>query len=139
MLPRLVAALFAFLVVAFVVSLNQHLQVMQRWTERPALFAFPVVGLLAGVGIVFGWRTGRDHLLFPCGALIFASAFGTLAASFLPFMVPFSITVDQAASPLSSLVFMFWGAGVFVLPLTLAYTAVVYFIFRGRVADVDTY
>ena len=34
---------------------------------------------------------------------------------------------------------MFWGAGVIVLPLTLAYTAAVYFIFRGRVTDADGY
>ena len=34
---------------------------------------------------------------------------------------------------------MFWGAGVIVLPLTLAYTGAVYFIFRGRVSDADGY
>ncbi len=32
---------------------------------------------------------------------------------------------------------MFWGAGILMLPLTLAYTAVVYFIFRSRVTDED--
>ena len=34
---------------------------------------------------------------------------------------------------------MFGGANVIVLPLTLAYTAAVYFIFRGRVTDADGY
>jgi cytochrome d ubiquinol oxidase subunit II len=28
---------------------------------------------------------------------------------------------------------MFWGAGLFVLPLTLAYTVAVYRVFRGKV------
>ena len=139
LLPALAVSLLVFLAVSLGLSLHRHLQVMQRWSERPALAVFPIAGLAAGAGIGWGWRTGRDKLLFPCGAVIFASAFGTLAASFLPFMVPFSITVTQAAAPHSSLAFMFWGAGIIVLPLTLAYTAAVYFIFRGRVTDADGY
>ena len=138
-LPGLALALLLFLAVSLVVSLSRHLQVMHRWVERPALVSFPVLGLLAGVGIGWAWRRRRDKLLFPFGAVIFASAFGTLAASFLPFMMPFTITIWQAAAPPSSLAFMFWGAGIIVLPLTLAYTAAVYFIFRGRVSDSDGY
>jgi cytochrome d ubiquinol oxidase subunit II len=48
-------------------------------------------------------------------------------------MIPFSITVDQAAAPHSSLAFMFWGEGLFVLPLMLIYTAISYMVFRGKV------
>ena len=125
----------AFLILALAVSLATDLRVMHRWTERPALAVFPLVSVLAAAVGAWAWRGRRDHWLFPCGAAIFASAFGTLAASFLPFMVPFSITVEQAAAPPASLEFMFWGAGVIVLPLTLVYTAAVYWIFRGRVAD----
>jgi cytochrome d ubiquinol oxidase subunit II len=43
---------------------------------------------------------------------------------------------EQAASPRGSLIFMFWGAGLFVMPLTLAYTFVVYRLFHGKVVDV---
>ncbi len=138
-LPALAGALLVFLTVSLGISLYRHLQVMHRWVERPGLATFPVAGLLAAVGIGWAWQGRRDKVLFPFGAVIFASAFGTLAASFLPYMVPFSITIDQAAAPSSSLRFMFWGAGVIVLPLTLAYTAAVYFIFRGRVTDADGY
>ena len=125
----------AFLALAFALSLEVDLRVMHRWTERPALLAFPLVGVAAALAAAWARRGRRDHWLFPCGAAIFASAFGTLAASFLPYMVPFSITVEQAAAPPASLEFMFWGAGVIVLPLTLAYTVAVYWIFRGRVRD----
>jgi cytochrome bd ubiquinol oxidase subunit II len=50
-------------------------------------------------------------------------------------LVPFSITIQEAeaAAPHQSLAFLFWGAGVFVLPVTLVYTLVVYFIFKGKV------
>jgi cytochrome d ubiquinol oxidase subunit II len=40
-------------------------------------------------------------------AFIFGAAFGTLAVSCWPYMIPFSITVEQAAAPHSSLAFMF--------------------------------
>jgi cytochrome bd ubiquinol oxidase subunit II len=67
-------------------------------------------------------------------AVIFAAAFGTLAISFWPYMIPFAITFQEAAAPHSSLAFMFWGEGLFILPLMLIYTVISYRVFRGRVA-----
>jgi cytochrome d ubiquinol oxidase subunit II len=64
---------------------------------------------------------------------IFSAAFGTLAISFWPYMIPFSITIEEAAAPHSSLAFMFWGEGLFVFPLMLLYTAISYTVFRGKV------
>jgi hypothetical protein len=49
-------------------------------------------------------------------------------------MVPFSITILEAAAPRTSLAFIFWGAGVFVLPLMLIYTITAYSVFRARPA-----
>ena len=77
----------------------------------------------------------RSWAPFRFSAVIFLAAFGTLAGSFWPYMIPFALTVEQAASPAASLNFMFWGAGLFVMPLTLIYTLVVYRLFRGKVAD----
>ena len=55
-------------------------------------------------------------------------------------MIPFSITIEDAAAPQSSLAFMFWGAGLFVFPLMLLYTATNYSVFRGRLRpDADHY
>jgi cytochrome d ubiquinol oxidase subunit II len=54
-------------------------------------------------------------------------------------MIPFALTVQQAAVPPASLTFMFWGAGLFVIPPTLIYTAAVYRLFRGKVVDARFY
>jgi hypothetical protein len=35
-------------------------------------------------------------------------------------MIPFSITIEEAAAPHSSLAFMFWGEGLFVFPADAA-------------------
>jgi cytochrome d ubiquinol oxidase subunit II len=48
-------------------------------------------------------------------------------------MIPFSITIEDAAAPHASLAFMFWGEGLFVFPLMLAYTVVNYTVFKGKV------
>ncbi|EJL50722.1 putative membrane protein [Rhizobium sp. CF122] len=45
----------------------------------------------------------------------------------IPYIIPFAITLADAAAPRSSQAFLFWEAGVFVPPITLIYTAVVYF------------
>jgi cytochrome d ubiquinol oxidase subunit II len=50
-------------------------------------------------------------------------------------MIPFSITIDEAAAPHSSLAFMFWGAGLFIFPLMLIYTAISLGVFRGKVTS----
>jgi cytochrome bd ubiquinol oxidase subunit II len=48
-------------------------------------------------------------------------------------MIPFSITIEEAAAPHSSLAFMFWGEGLFVFPLMLLYTVISYTVSRGKV------
>jgi cytochrome d ubiquinol oxidase subunit II len=53
----------------------------------------------------------------------------------LALVIPFGITIDQVASPPASLHFMFWGAGIVVLPLTLGYTLIVYRVFGGKLVD----
>jgi len=74
----------------------------------------------------------NDYWPFHMVGMIFVSAFGTLALSFWPYMIPFQITVNQAAAPQSSLMFMFWG-GVVVFPLMLLYTVISYSVFRGKI------
>jgi cytochrome d ubiquinol oxidase subunit II len=133
LIPRLAIGLLAFLLVVFVYALAAHLQVMGRWLERPYLLVFPAVGVVAMVGLMHSVVHRRDAVPFRMVALTFAAAFGTLAISFWPYMIPFSITIDAAAAPHSSLAFMFWGEGLFVFPLMLIYAAVNYSVFRGKI------
>jgi cytochrome d ubiquinol oxidase subunit II len=134
-IPTLSVALLAFLIIVFVYALAADLPVMPRWLERPYLFAFPAIGAAAAVILAVSVRRRHDGPPFYMVALIFAAAFGTLAISFWPFMIPFSITIDEAAAPYSSLAFMFWGAGLFIFPLMLIYTAISLGVFRGKVTS----
>jgi cytochrome d ubiquinol oxidase subunit II len=132
-IPWLSVGLLVFLITVFVFALAEHLQVMGRWIERPHLFIFPVIGTLAAIVLAVSVRYRRDELPFPMVIFIFLSAFGTLAISFWPYIIPFVLTIDDAAAPNSSLAFMFWGEGLFVFPLMLLYTFVSYRVFRGKV------
>jgi cytochrome d ubiquinol oxidase subunit II len=133
LIPYLSVGLLAFLLVVFGYALAGDFRVMGRWLERPYLLIFPAIGVIAAIVLAHSVRHRRDGKPFYMVALIFVAAFGTLAISFWPYMIPFSITIDDAAAPHASLAFMFWGEGLFVFPLMLIYAAVNYSVFRGKV------
>ncbi|HTH97385.1 MAG TPA: cytochrome d ubiquinol oxidase subunit II [Stellaceae bacterium] len=133
LLPWLMMAVLMFLGAAFVYATAIHLQVMRQWFDRPALIVFPALGAIGCAGLLYGMQARKDGLPFLSAAVIFLAAFGTMAASFWPYMLPYSITIEQAASPPSTLNFMFWGIGLIVFPLILIYNAGVYIVFHGKV------
>jgi cytochrome d ubiquinol oxidase subunit II len=138
-IPVLAIGVLVFLVIVFAYALAENLPILHRWTDRPYLFVFPVIGALAATVLALSIVNHDDYLPFHMVALIFVSAFGTLVLSFWPYMIPFVITVDQAAAPESSLLFIFWGCGLFVFPLMLLYTVISYSVFRGKVRATSEY
>ena len=138
-LPWLFVGVVMFLVLAFTTVMTFDLQVKRHWAERPFLLAFP----LSESSPAWSWfaRSHRVENAFRSSAAlaIFVAAAGMLAGSFYPYMIPFSIRVADAVAPHESVAFLFWGAGVFVLPITLVYTVVVYFVFKGKVVVEDDY
>jgi cytochrome d ubiquinol oxidase subunit II len=128
----LAISVLGFLVVVFAYALAEHLPILHRWIDRPYLFVFPAIGAIAAIVLALSILRHNDRWPFYAVALVFVSAFGTLALSFWPYIIPFVITIDEAAAPRSSLTFMFWG-GVIVFPLMLLYTLVSYSVFRDKV------
>jgi cytochrome d ubiquinol oxidase subunit II len=138
-IPVLAIGVLFFLIVVFGYALLVDLPILHRWLERPYLFIFPGIGAVAAVVLGANILRHDDQWPFYMVAAIFASAFATLALSFWPYMIPFAITINQAVAPQSTLAFMFWGAGIFVFPLMLAYTVISYTVFRGRFEATDGY
>jgi cytochrome bd ubiquinol oxidase subunit II len=71
-------------------------------------------------------------LPFVLTVAFFIAALLTLALLFWPYMIPYTITIGNAAAPDKTLSFFFWGAGAFILPVIVIYTAGVYWVFRGK-------
>ena len=132
------AVLVLIALVAFEARANSP-RILDRWVQHPYLLTVPVFAALGAWGLLGGsWRQ-RDDRPFLAVTAVFAAAFAATAISFWPYMLPYSVTVDEGASPPESTRFMFWGAGLIALPLTLAYTLLVYHVFRGKLLDSASY
>jgi cytochrome d ubiquinol oxidase subunit II len=132
-IPWLALAVLVVLAIAFFEALRERAIAEIDLENRPWGLIFPLIGILALGGVVLSTRRGHDVRPFLLTTVFFIASFLTLAVMFWPYMIPYSITVGDAAAPESSLAFLFWGAGVFILPVVAIYTGVVYWIFRGKV------
>ena len=87
---------------------------------------------VALLGLLRGTRRRRYDVAVCRDVLFFFASFAMLAVMFWPYMIPYSITVAGAAAPDASLSFLFYGAGIIMLPVIAAYTIRKYWIFRGK-------
>jgi cytochrome d ubiquinol oxidase subunit II len=83
-IPMLAVGVLAFLVVVFAYALVENLPILHRWIDRPYLFVFPAIGAVAAIVLALSILKHNDYWPFYMVALIFLSAFGTLALSFWP-------------------------------------------------------
>jgi cytochrome d ubiquinol oxidase subunit II len=138
-IPWLAGMALAVLCAACVAALAEREQIAGALVNRRWGSIFPFLGLLAMVGIFASVRLRREAWPFALTVLFFFAAFLTLAVMFWPYMIPYSITVADAAAPQTSLSFLFWGAGLFVLPIIAIYTGTVYWLFRGKLRPTGGY
>lgn len=133
-IPWLAAGVLVTLGLAFVVALtiDGGAVAQNNLRERSWGLVFPVLGVAALLCAVVGARARRDGVPFAMTALFFIAAYLTLGVMFWPYMIPYSITVANAAAPDASLQFLFYGV-VVVLPVIAVYTIGVYWMFRGKV------
>jgi cytochrome d ubiquinol oxidase subunit II len=127
----LAAAVLVVLLLAFTVTFDYSVVARSGLHAPPWGLVFPVIALLALGTILVGVHGRRDEVSFVLTVVFFVASFLTLSVVFWPYMIPYSITIANAAAPDASLQFIFYGA-IVVLPVVLAYTVGVYWIFRGK-------
>mgnify|MGYP001819186186 FL=1 len=132
-MPWLLAAAAVVFILVIAYAWMGQMEITRRWQDIGGFWWFPVLLLAALAGFLLSLRKRRDHLLFLMSALVFITAFTSLLVSLYPYMIPFSVTISQGAASASALSFLFWGAGVIMLPVILLYTVIVYWVFRGRI------
>jgi len=138
--PLLVAVLAAMGVVSLWTPLTIP-RITDIWLTLPnMLFLAPVPILTAGAALLCWRALGRDSVALPfiTAIALFLLGYLGLAVSNLPYVVPPSITIWQAAAAPASQLFMLIGTLV-LLPLILGYTALVYWTFRGRMGQGEGY
>ena len=67
--------------------------------ERPWGLVFPLLGVAALLASCWRRAARRDDLPFALTVLFFLCAFLTLGVMFWPYMIPYAITVANAAAP----------------------------------------
>src|SRR6516162_4827102 len=125
-IPWLAVAVLAAIVLAFDAAVFERRAIGADLGDRLWGLVFPGLGLIAMAGVFIGVRGRNDGMPFAMTVVFFVASFLTLAVLFWPYMIPYQVTVADAAAPEKSLSFLFWGAGLFVLPVIVIYTAVVY-------------
>ncbi len=116
-------------------------RIADRWFQGDRLaYLWPVPFLTAAVLFItwVGIRKESGIQAFLSAMVLFLLCFLGLAISTFPYLVPPSVTICQAAAVPQSQIFSLIGALLF-LPLVLAYTAFVYWTFRGKVAGGEGY
>ncbi|WP_029030013.1 cytochrome d ubiquinol oxidase subunit II [Salinarimonas rosea] len=128
-----------FVAVSVVTPLMSE-RIFAKWFELPWLVLLaPLPVATAAIFVVLHLvlkalptRTDRFAWVPLAGAIaLFALGFYGLAYSFFPYVVPERMTIWEAAASDASLLIMFVGACL-VLPMIAGYTALSYWIFRGK-------
>jgi cytochrome d ubiquinol oxidase subunit II len=116
-------------------------EIARRWFSLPNFFYLWPVPLLTALVAFWEWRSldrGHDVQPFLASIVLFLLGYLGLVISWFPYLVPPSLTIWDAAAVPSSQIFMLIGTLVF-LPLALCYTALVYWLFRGKVGPGESY
>ncbi|MDF3035559.1 MAG: cydB [Paucimonas sp.] len=137
----LLLLLLAFIALVSIWTPLQVERIAERWFSLPnMLFLSPVpfaTLLLAGL-LWHGIRKGATLLPFLCAVGLFLLAYLGIVISNVPYLVPPSITVWEAASHPSSQLFFLIGMAI-LLPMILAYTVLVFWLFRGKIRSGEGY
>ena len=136
--------LFAMLAAIGAVSIATpflHVAYAQRWFTWPnVILTAPVPIAVACVSVLLlrSLADRKDNPPFFLSLALFALSYLGLGISMYPYIVPQSITIEQAAAPESSQIFMLIGVAA-LIPLILGYTSWAYWVFRGKVRPESGY
>jgi cytochrome bd ubiquinol oxidase subunit II len=138
---RAQATVLLYLVLVFMAAVSlwtplEFPRIRERWFSLPNFLYLWPVPLVTAVTAVIGWialRMEHDTAPFAATIALFLLGFLGLVISSFPYLVPPSLTIWQTAAAPASQTFMLIGTLV-LLPLILAYTGYVYWLFRGKVS-----
>jgi cytochrome d ubiquinol oxidase subunit II len=136
--------LIAVLVFMAAVSLWTPLafeRISARWFSLPNFYYLWPVPILTGLIAFAAWRwldRGREAAPFWAAIALFLLGYLGLVISVFPYLVPPTLTIWQTAAAPSSQAFMLVGT-LILLPIILGYVVFVYWVFRGKVREGESY
>jgi cytochrome d ubiquinol oxidase subunit II len=118
-----------------------HERIAQRWFTLPNFYYLWPVPVVTALTAFACWRwieQKHDVLPFLSAIALFMLGYLGLVISDFPYLVPPTLTIwDTSAAPASQ-IFMLVGT-VALLPIILGYIIFVYWLFRGKVREGESY
>jgi cytochrome bd ubiquinol oxidase subunit II len=131
---HLTVAVMVFMGVVSVVTPLSDPAIAERWfggLHLAYLAPVPVVTAAVGFSLWRGVARGWERAPFALAVALFLLGFVGLAISLWPNIIPPSLSVQDAAAPPSSQIFVLVGVAL-TLPMILGYTWYAYHVFRGK-------
>jgi cytochrome d ubiquinol oxidase subunit II len=134
-------AVLVFMVAVSIWTPIAEPRIAARWFSLPNFYFLWPVPMVTALTAYLAWRwieARREVQPFLATITLFLLGFLGLAISNFPYLVPPSLTVwDTAAAPASQ-IFMLLGT-LFLLPIVLGYVGFIYWLFRGKVREGESY
>jgi len=102
------------------------------WPNMALLAPIPLVTAAIGIGLWRSLNRGGELVPFVAALGLFAMCYLGLGISLYPYVVPYTVTLWDAAAAPASQAFLLVGT-LFLLPIILMYTGWSYYVFRGKV------
>ena len=137
----LLPAMLLFIAVVSIWTPLQIERIAERWFSLPNFYLLsqvPLATLILAWLCWHGIRANRAILPFASAVGLFLLALLGLIVSNVPYVVPPTLTLWQAAAHPSTQFFLLVGA-VILLPMIIGYMVLVFWIFRGRVRAGEGY
>ena len=109
-----------------------------QWARLAPRLPIPALGAAGLAVVLIGIRAGAQRAPFVGAVIVFASGYLGLAASLFPAIVPYDVTFRAAANTPGALGLLLAGVAI-LTPFILGYTALVYWLFRGKVGEDAAY
>jgi cytochrome bd ubiquinol oxidase subunit II len=137
----LIVAVIAFMAAVSLWTPLGFERIARRWFATPNIFFLWPVPLVTALVAFAGWRAlerGREASPFFAAIGLFLLGYLGLVISIFPYLVPPTLTVWQTAAVPASQIFMLIGT-LLLLPVILGYVGFIYWIFRGKVREGESY
>jgi cytochrome d ubiquinol oxidase subunit II len=102
------------------------------WSRLIVFAPVPVLVAIAFWQLLRGLRRGDTYSPYLWSVALFFLGYLGLLISIYPYIVPYGLTIQQAAAAPNAQLLLLVGA-LILLPVILGYTAYVYWVFRGKV------
>lgn len=104
-----------------------------NWDRLLPLTPVPILVVVAFWKLLQGLRQGKTYAPYLWACALFVLGFVGLLIGIYPYIVPYGLTIQEAAAAPNAQRLLLVGAAI-MLPVIIGHTAYVYWVFRGKVS-----